>query len=184
MRWRWALVAALSVLPLLLILGSGFFYDPRSLPNVVEGREIAPFQLRSLDEQWIDTANWPEQPIFINFWATWCVPCRIEHEVLQAAARRYANRVHFVGILYEEKDIGAARAFLQHYPSAYGHLQDPNAEIAMEFGVAGVPESFLLSANRRVLHKFVGPVQAEALEQWLQAALAAEQTAAAERSHP
>ncbi|MBW1877631.1 MAG: redoxin family protein, partial [Deltaproteobacteria bacterium] len=91
-----------------------------------------------------------------NFWSTWCVPCKQEHPVLQSAATRY-DEVAFFGVLYSDEPV-KAKAYLKRAGSTYQTLVDPGGKMAVDYGVAGVPETYFIDANGVITHKQVGPV--------------------------
>src|SRR5207249_1192530 len=97
-------------------------------------------------------------------WSTWCVPCESEHDLLQQAAARWANQARFVGVVYQDS-AEAVRDYLKENGSAYEQLLDDASRCAIDYGVAGVPETFFIDAHGVVRHKQVGPLTHETLAQ-------------------
>lgn len=164
MNWK-LLAAGLGLtLPMIWVLAKGFGHDPHELPSMLEGRQAPGFTLQTLDGQkTMKLADLQGQRVVLNFWATWCVPCAQEHAGLQEAARLSAGEgVQFLGILYAD-DPAKATKYLERMGSGYPHLLDPDQKTAMDYGVSGVPETFLLDQQGRILEKYVGPVTANQL---------------------
>ncbi|MGH8984012.1 MAG: TlpA family protein disulfide reductase, partial [Acidimicrobiia bacterium] len=93
-----------------------------------------------------------------NFWASWCVPCRRENGALDAFYERWRDRgVEVVGILYAD-DTGSARAFRDELGGSWPLVNDPDGRVALDFGVAGVPETFVIDARGVVMAKLIGAV--------------------------
>lgn len=160
MNWKRALIPALVVLPLLVLFASRFGTNPHEIPTVLQGKPAPRFALQTLDGKTITSESLRGKPTLINFWATYCVPCKYEHDILQQAARRYGDRVNFLGILYQDTP-EAAREYVKKTVNLYPHLIDPDAGLAIELGVTGVPESFFIGADGIIEHKQVGVVTPE-----------------------
>jgi len=95
----------------------------------------------------------------LNFWASWCLACRDEHEDLSLAARDFAGRnVKFYGMLYNDKEAFGLDWIEKMGGQAYPALSDPGARTAIDYGLYGVPETFVIDQRGMVAHKFTGPV--------------------------
>ena len=97
------------------------------------------------------------KPVVLNFWASWCLSCRDEAAVLEAGWRRYGPEVAFVGIAVNDEP-DAARAFIARYGKTYFLGPDANGSVAVDYGLHGVPETFFIGADGRVLSRHVGPL--------------------------
>ncbi len=147
----------LVFLPLLALLMVSFGRDPRAVPSVLEGRPAPAFSLETLDTgETVSLADLRGQRVVINFWATWCQPCKIEHPALLEAARRWPD-VQFLGVLYQDEPI-KARAYLRRNGEAYPTLLDPGGVVAIDYGVGGVPETYFLDEEGQVFYKHAGPL--------------------------
>jgi cytochrome c biogenesis protein CcmG/thiol:disulfide interchange protein DsbE len=142
---------------LLLVLALGFGQDPHAVPSVRVNLPGPDFALSSLDGNQISLVGLRGRPTLINFWSTWCYPCQAETPLLNEAARRLAPHVHFLGVVYQDSE-DAMRAALRSRPMAYPQLLDPGSQMAMDYGVAGVPETFVLDPNGTVIYKHAGPL--------------------------
>ena len=162
MAVNWKVLAAglLITAPLVVILATGFGTDPRGVSNALEGREAPVFSMTVLgsDGQKVDLADLRGKPVVLNFWSTWCQPCKIEHPHLVKAAETYGPQgVAFYGVLFSDDPENAAR-FLNREGHAFPVLYDPAQRVAIDYGVSGVPETFFISPEGRITRKVSGPV--------------------------
>lgn len=117
------------------------------------------------------------KPVVVNFWASWCVPCQTEAPILEQAYQRYkSNGVAFVGIDIEDTP-EAARGFLERYASSYANGFDAKKDIYINYGVYGLPETFVVNPQGEVIHHVIGPVTGAQLDKWLAPFAAAGKTA-------
>jgi cytochrome c biogenesis protein CcmG, thiol:disulfide interchange protein DsbE len=158
MNWKVMAVGLLLSVPLLFVLAKGFSYDPRALPEELTGKMAPTFTLKSLEGYEISLEDTKGGPVVINFWATWCVPCVQEHKQLLDAAKAYKPKgVAFLGILYGDTAEKALQFTSQH-GSAYPTLIDDAQRTNIDYGVAGVPETYILDKEGIIIKKFSGPV--------------------------
>ena len=139
-------VGILIVAPLLIFLALSFGKDPRALDSPLVGKTAPNFALQTLDGEMVQLEDFRGQPIFLNFWATWCQPCLVEHPILQAGARQFDGRVQFLGVVYHDDT-----AKIQRFIDAKGEwgptLLDHDGSVAVSYGVYGAPETFFIDAN-------------------------------------
>jgi DsbE subfamily thiol:disulfide oxidoreductase len=156
---RWILLLPLAVFLVLV----GFFlwpllqpgYSPSLVPSALINKPVPDFDLPPLrpDKQGLKQADLKGQVTLVNFFASWCVPCRIEQPLLGPLA----NRVVVVGIDYKDKPEDAV-AWLNRWGDPYRALAaDREGRVAIDFGVYGVPESYLIDKQGRIRYKQVGP---------------------------
>lgn len=153
------------VLPLVILLASGFGNDPFSLPSVLVGREAPAFTLTDLDGETWSLEELQGKPVIINFWASWCGPCRLEHPLLLQASRAREDVV-FLGMLYSDTTENARR-YLSRAGSAYPTLLDPDNHTAIDYGVAGVPETFFINRQGIIVHKHTGALTPRVMHEQL-----------------
>ena len=106
------------------------------------------------------------EPVIVNFWATWCTPCRAEHPVLLQMKEQGA---HMIGILYKD-DTAAGVDLLEHDGNPFDILAlDPTGDGGIEFGLSGVPETFLVDANGRIVETLRSPLNYDTAQRFLDA---------------
>ncbi len=153
---------------LVAVLASGFGRDPKALPSVLEQKPAPEFIKSDLDgNEWRLSAlkgRW----VVINFWSTWCLPCKSEHPLLLSAASEYPD-VQFLGVVFSD-EIPKVDAYLRKNGSAYPHLADPDGRMAIDYGVGGVPETFFIGPDGTIVKKIVGPLDEATLNQLLEGA--------------
>jgi cytochrome c biogenesis protein CcmG, thiol:disulfide interchange protein DsbE len=163
------LVVFLALVGLLFFrLGSG---DPSRVPSALIGKPAPSLSLSALDGltrdgvpvPGLDGSRFTGQITLVNVWASWCVPCHAEHSQLMRLAAD--PRLQLVGINY--KDVTEnARRFLGRYGNPFSAVGvDENGRSAIEWGVYGVPESFLIGRDGRIAYKQVGPITDETLQE-------------------
>jgi cytochrome c biogenesis protein CcmG, thiol:disulfide interchange protein DsbE len=106
------------------------------------------------------------KPVLLNFWASWCPPCRAEAPMLQRAARRYAGDVTFVGVDVKDSRSDALR-FAERYGLDYTLVRDTGGEVAAAYGLTGQPESFFIDSDGTVVEHVAGPLFEDDLQQLL-----------------
>ncbi|MCK6529856.1 TlpA family protein disulfide reductase [Myxococcota bacterium] len=167
MKWGYVVGAAALGLPFLALLASGFGKDPSAIVSPLPGHEAPDFTLSDLDGKAVRLSELRGAPVVINFWATWCIPCRQEHEVLaRGAAHHAADGVQFLGVVYQDEP-ESIRRFLARSPVDYPTLVDVKGQTAIDYGVTGVPETFFVRPDGVIDSKKVGPLDPQDLERRL-----------------
>ena len=133
------------------------------------------FSLKRIDGQGtLGLASLRGKPVVLNFWASWCVPCKGEAKTLERAWNRYRARgVVFLGVDYHDVT-SDARTFLSHHDVTYPTVQDGSGMVADRYGVTAVPETYFIDRRGRLVGAhIVGTVvnQADAFERGIEAAL-------------
>jgi len=178
--WMWVSIVgiALGVGAMVLVFSSRFGIDPRLVDSPLIGEPVPAIELEQLEGQGpLALTDLRGEVLVINFWASWCFPCRGEHPALTAAARDYRDRgVTMVGMIYQD-DPGPVNAFLDELGRGgdnYRYLLDPSSRAAVEFGVFGVPETYFVNADGIIVGKIQGGVTSGALRSTLDQILAGE----------
>lgn len=165
-----ALVGAGVGAVVLAVLGFGLTRDARELPAVSVGRPAPAFALTSLAGSTVRSEDMRGRPMVINFWASWCTECRKEHPLLMAAHDRLGDRVSFVGVVFQDSAANARNYLVEmgDVPAgSYPNLLDPSSQTAIDYGVYGVPETFFIDRQGRIVAKRVGRVTLRVLEREL-----------------
>ena len=161
---RWQFLAPLAIFAVLLgFLGVGLNLNPREVPSPLIGKPAPAFALARLDDpsQQITHADLKGQVWILNVWASWCAACREEHPILVDFAKR--STVPLYGLNYKDKrDDGLA--WLRRFGDPYkASLFDLDGRVGIDFGVYGVPETFVIDKQGVVRFKQIGPVTPEVL---------------------
>ncbi|AKU89819.1 TlpA family protein disulfide reductase [Vulgatibacter incomptus] len=157
------LAGLVIVAPILVLFAVSFGRDPHAVHSPLVGREAPPFALASVDDgSPISLESLRGQPVVLNFWATWCLPCQQEHGVLYQGSRIFGDKVRFVGVVYEDEK-PKIEEFLNRFGSGYPALLDEGGKIAIAYGVTGVPETFFIDASGNVVSKYNGPLSPDLL---------------------
>ncbi|MBI1734009.1 MAG: redoxin domain-containing protein [Candidatus Rokubacteria bacterium] len=161
---RRLLVATAILGPALAILGLlayGFTTEPKYIPTPFIGKPASPFTLTLFDGSVLRLEDFRGKVVFLNFWASWCPPCRAEARTLEAAWRNYRDQgVVFVGVNIQDEE-ESARAFLEEFGITYPNGIDRGARIAIEYGVWGLPETFFIDRDGHVTNKHVRALDLE-----------------------
>jgi cytochrome c biogenesis protein CcmG/thiol:disulfide interchange protein DsbE len=154
------------VIPVLLVIGLMVSFavflrqgPPGYLPSQFVGKSAPEFTLPALDQeaQSFTRAELAQgRPTVINFFASWCTPCRVEHPTLQAMAAR--GDITLYGIAYKD-NAEKSRAFLNELGNPFGKInEDRDGRAAIEFGVTGVPETFVIGGDGVIKAHYAGPI--------------------------
>ena len=139
--------------------------DPSVIPSALVGQPAPPFDLPPLDGAGVPgfaRADLDGQVTVVNIFASWCGPCRVEHPQLVALAAD--ERIRVVGIDYKDQPANALR-FLEDLGNPYAAIGvDTRGRAAIDWGVYGVPETFVVDRAGVIRFKFIGPLSAETVE--------------------
>jgi len=165
-RWLYLLpLAAFVALAVYLWFGLG--RDPNVLPSALIDRpaphiELPPLAGRQPEKPLATEHLKTGEPLLVNFFASWCVPCRAEHPLITALAEEHGFQVHAIN--YKDKPKEAA-TWLRGLGDPYGRVgADPEGRAGIEFGIYGVPETFVIDAEGHVRHRHPGPLTPDLVE--------------------
>ena len=164
MRWGilgWV-VGGGTVGVLIAILGWGLVHPAATSPTGLTGRAAPEMSIASLDGKAVSIAAYRGTPLVVNFWASWCVPCRQEASVLNAAAEQYSGQVQFIGVDIQDSD-SAARAYQAEMKSPYP-VGPASQGSYLRWGVMAPPETYFIDRKGIVNSRIIGPVDARGLE--------------------
>lgn len=159
MRWRRLSVTLLIVGSLLALLAYGFYRDPRYIPSPLVGHAAPPFTVELFDGKKVTLSDLRGKTVFVNFWASWCLPCREEARDLEAAWHGYQasqnNDVVFLGINIQDKKKNAL-GFIKEFGITFANGRDADGRISVDYGVWGIPEAFFIGPDGIITYKHVG----------------------------
>ena len=143
----------------------GLTRDPSKLPSALLDRPAPEFTLPALPGSGVGGLKADDlrgKVTLVNVFASWCVPCRVEHPILMRLARD--NTVTLYGMSYKDKAEDSVR-FLRELGNPYSAIgHDETGRVGIEWGVYGVPETFVIDRTGRIRHKHVGPISPKDLE--------------------
>jgi cytochrome c biogenesis protein CcmG/thiol:disulfide interchange protein DsbE len=159
------LIPLAAFLVLVAFLAFGLKLDPHEVPSPLIGKPAPAFQAQMLSQP--DKTVTREQLLgkvwVLNVWASWCAPCRDEHPAWVAYAKQSPAPIY--GLNYKDKG-PAAQGWLQQLGNPYTEsLVDPLGQIGLDYGVYGVPETFVIDKQGVVRMKHVGPITPEVLKE-------------------
>ena len=161
MRWR-RFIPLMVVALLAAVLFAGLSIDPKIVPSALIDKPVPQFDLAPLPgkEPGLIAAELAKGGVsLINVWASWCGPCRIEHPQLMEIAK--IDGLRMIGLNYKD-DPEKALAFLRDLGDPFHSVgADRSGRVAIEWGVYGVPETFLIDGKGRIVMKHVGPLYPE-----------------------
>ena len=169
----WLVIAAgIAVMVFGIIFVGRFDADITLTPSPLIDEPAPDVTIRYLDSaDEFRLADYQGQIVVINFWASWCLNCRTEHEALNTAAAGYDDLgVSFIGVAYQDRE-SASKDFLAELgrgdPYTYGI--DDGSRVAVEFGILGLPETFFIDREGIIRAKVSGPVSGALLAQTIEA---------------
>lgn len=160
---RWSMPFGIFVV-LVAFLWIGLSHDPREIPSPLIDKPAPQFRLAKLEtpSESLGTSDLKGTVWMLNVWASWCVSCRVEHPLLVQLAQQKLVPVY--GLDYKDKpDDG--RAWLAQHGNPYAaSIIDADGRIGIDYGVYGVPETFVIDKKGFVRYKQIGPLTPEALQ--------------------
>ena len=164
MKARFLIPMALFVV-LVVFLAIGLQRDPQKLPSPLIDKVAPAFTLPQLAvaDKSFSPADMKGRVWMLNVWASWCVACRVEHPLLLEFAR--SQVVPLVGLDYKDKQPAALKYLGQHGNPYLLSISDDDGRVGIDYGVYGVPETFLIDKAGVIRHKQIGPMTAEVLQE-------------------
>lgn len=150
-----------------VLLAVGLKLDPRKIPSPLVDKPLPAFSLPTLDSpgRRLANADFKGKVVLVNVWASWCVACRQEHPLLMTLAR--AKQVPLIGLNYKDKREDALHV-LQTEGNPYDvSLVDADGRVGIDWGVYGVPETFVIDKQGVVRYKYIGPISVQDWEKIL-----------------
>jgi cytochrome c biogenesis protein CcmG/thiol:disulfide interchange protein DsbE len=144
-------------------LGVGLKLNPREVPSPLVDKPAPAFSLPMLADPAVrmTAAEMKGQVWVLNVWASWCVPCLAEHPYVTQMARTAGVKV--IGLNYKDKPQDAAAWLARHGDPYTGIVADRDGRVGIDYGVYGVPETFIIDRDGIIRYKQIGPITPEAL---------------------
>ena len=135
-------------------------------PKISNKKDIPIFESKDFNSNvYLNSKKIFEEDKFyiVNIWASWCVPCREEHSLLMELSKN--KSVKLIGLNYKD-NLNNAKKFINEFGNPYSQiLIDNEGILSVEFGAYGVPETFIIDKDKKIIRKFVGPINKEIVEQ-------------------
>ena len=147
----------------LLVFYNSLYRETNYSTDYLVGNKLAKINLKSFDDNKIYTSEDFKKSRYtlINFWASWCAPCRVEHPYLMQLSKEKNLRI--LGVNFKDKKINASK-FLNELGNPYYYMaKDTKGKQSVNFGIFGIPESILINNDTIVLRKFIGPLNEQNL---------------------
>jgi cytochrome c biogenesis protein CcmG/thiol:disulfide interchange protein DsbE len=166
-----ALGVAVVLIAFVVVMAGRRPATQRAVDSPLVGRPAPAIAAATVDGRRVDLDDFRGQWVLVNYFATWCVPCRREHPDLVRFDARHRARgdLVVVGVVYSDSS-AAVRKFRRDNGGSWPMAEDPDGRVALDWGVSGVPESFLVNPDGVVVAKLLGGVTEDKLEQLLRAA--------------
>ena len=164
---RWiALVGGVDMIGLVVALATRNPASERVANSPLLGRAAPAIEGKTIDGEAFNLVDLKGQWVLVNYFATWCVPCRKEHPELVRFSQRQRGQVAVIGVIYSDST-KAVRSFRDKEGGEWPMVADPTGRTALEWGVSGVPESFLVDPTGIVRARILGGVTVDGLERLL-----------------
>lgn len=156
----WHILLLAGTLGLLAIFYQGLWGNPSFIPPVIV--ETAAPEVTGPDlykGTTVSLNDYKGKVILLNFWASWCQECKLEHKSLLAIKKRFEDDPNFAmfGVNYQDKE-HLAKDYLEVHGNNFDHIRDLDGKISIDFGVYGVPETFVIDREGIIRHKQIGPI--------------------------
>lgn len=154
------LVPILVLAGLVVLFAVGLQHDPREVPSPLVGKPAPAFRLPLLNEAALYAeTDLKGRPLLVNFFASWCEGCQVEHPELMRLAKE--QHIEIIGMDYKDSETAVSQ-WLQRHGSPYRKVVlDSQGKAGLDWGVYGVPETFVLNAQGVIIYKQIGPMTEE-----------------------
>lgn len=159
------IIPLIAFIAMAILLGRGLTLNPRDLPSALINKSAPSFSLALLSDpaSSFSPSDYKDQRWILNVWASWCVACRTEHPLLNQLSRN--TQIPLVGLNYKDKAVDAQQ-WLEQRGNPYNTIpMDISGDAGIDWGVYGVPETFVIDEQGLIIYKHTGPITAQIVEQ-------------------
>ena len=163
-------LALLVVVALVVVLVLSFRRDPRDIKTGTVGKAAPAFTLERLDGQGpLSLSDYQGRVVIVNFWASWCIPCKQENPALVRTWERYRDsEVVLIGVVYQDT-LEAARDYTARMGNTWPSVVDADGRTAISYGVFGIPETFFIGPDGLIAGRHVGAIDEATLVKGIEA---------------
>jgi cytochrome c biogenesis protein CcmG/thiol:disulfide interchange protein DsbE len=155
-----AAIVGVIVLLLVIVLATRDPAADRVTRSPLIEKPAPPIQAKTIEGKPFDLSRYEGEWVVLNFFATWCTPCKQEHPELVKLAQGDVTNV--VSVVFQD-DPGTVKAFLKERGGNWPVINDPTGRITLEYGVPKIPESYLIAPDGTVVAKFISGIEADAV---------------------
>lgn len=157
---------AILVTALIALLATRPDAAQRTPGSPLVGQLAPPVKGTAIDGRFVDLEHLRGRYVVLNFFATWCGPCRQEHPEMKAFSEKYAGPQDptIVAVVYDSNDVTNARSFFAQYGGGWPVLGDDGSKTAVDYGVRGLPESFVIDPEGKIKARITGALTSSSLE--------------------
>jgi DsbE subfamily thiol:disulfide oxidoreductase len=147
---------------------SGGMIAPKESVGIQPGETAPPFELETLEGETVALSEMKGEPVMLNFWATWCPPCREEMPEMQKFFDEYQDEINVIAVNYNEEN-DKVMDYLNEYGYTFPSPLDPDAEVGNEYGVLTLPTTYFINSDGVIQEpRHVGPMDYEFMEDMLE----------------
>ena len=156
--------ALLAIVALVVTLALAFRRDPHDIRTGTVGKPAPAFTLSRLDGGApLSLSQYAGRAVVLNFWASWCIPCKQENPALVRAYERYrTSDVVIIGILYQDST-DSGRAYVRDLGVLWPTVADEDGRVSLSYGVFGIPETYFIGADGVIAGRHIGPIDEQTL---------------------
>jgi cytochrome c biogenesis protein CcmG/thiol:disulfide interchange protein DsbE len=156
----WNLLLLSGIAGLLALFYVGLWGNPSYIPPVIVNTPASDFTAPELYEGHpISLSQFKGKVVMLNFWASWCQECKLEHASLLAINEQFGKLPNFVmlGVNYQDQ-VSPAKKYLEVHGNNFQHVRDETGKVSIDYGIYGVPETFIIDPQGMIRHKSIGPI--------------------------
>jgi len=156
----WPILLLLGIVGLVSLFYKGLWGNPSYIPPVIVNTPAPDFTAPDLYAGTpISLSQFKGKVVMLNFWASWCLECKLEHPSLLAINENFSKNPNFVmlGVNYQDQET-PAKAYLKQHGNNFRHVRDEAGTLSIDYGIYGVPETFVIDPDGIIRHKSIGPI--------------------------